>query len=67
VAVVGNKVRTPADQEFLKNNMAGLPVLGYLPFDEKVIEADLTGRPPYELSPVMAAAAQDIGRQLTKD
>ncbi|OGP70786.1 MAG: carbon monoxide dehydrogenase [Deltaproteobacteria bacterium RBG_13_58_19] len=67
VAIVGNKIRQPADQEFLKQNLPDLPILGFLPFDEKVIEADLKGRPPYELSPTLAAAAQEIGEKLGKE
>jgi CO dehydrogenase maturation factor len=64
VAVVGNKVRGPEDEAFLKKNISDLPILGFLPYDDKVIEADLTGRPPYELSPTMLTAAQEIGKQL---
>lgn len=64
VAVVGNKIRRAADQEFLVQNLPDLPILGFLPFDEKVIEADLMGRPPYETSPALVAAAQEIGRKL---
>uniref|UniRef100_A0A7C3UWM9 Carbon monoxide dehydrogenase n=1 Tax=Desulfobacca acetoxidans TaxID=60893 RepID=A0A7C3UWM9_9BACT len=65
VAVVGNKIRGPEDEEFLKKNISDLPILGFLPFDEKVIEADLTGKPPYELSPAMVKAAQEIGKKLS--
>jgi CO dehydrogenase maturation factor len=64
VVVVGNKVRGPEDEAFLKKNIPDLPILGFLPYDAKVIEADLTGRPPYELSPTMLTAAQEIGKQL---
>ncbi len=64
VAVVGNKIRGPEDEEFLRKNIPDLPILGFLPFDNKIIEADLTGRPPYELSPSMLAAAKKIGDQL---
>ncbi|MGQ9688517.1 MAG: ATP-binding protein [Desulfobaccales bacterium] len=66
VAVVGNKIRGPEDEEFLKKNIPDLPILGFLPFDPKIIEADLTGKPPYELSPAMLAAAREIGEQIKK-
>jgi CO dehydrogenase maturation factor len=66
VAVVGNKIRGPQDEEFLRKNIPDLPILGFLPFDDKIIEADLAGRPPYELSPAMAAAAREIGDQIKK-
>jgi CO dehydrogenase maturation factor len=65
VAVVGNKIRGPADEDFLKKNIHDLPILGFLPFDDKVIEADLAGRPPYELSPEMMTEASKIGAQLS--
>ena len=66
VAIVGNKVRTDQDKEFLQKNLPDLTILGFMPYDDKVIEADLTGRPPYELSPALTAVAQEIGRQLEK-
>ena len=65
VAVVGNKIRGPTDEDFLKKNIHDLPILGFLPFDDKVIEADLAGRPPYELSPEMMTEASKIGEQLS--
>jgi CO dehydrogenase maturation factor len=66
VAVVANKVRGPEDEEFLKTNLPDLPILGFLPYDPKVIEADLTGKPPYETSPQLLAAAREIAEKLTK-
>jgi CO dehydrogenase maturation factor len=64
VAVVGNKTRGPEDEDFLTKNMPDLPILGFLPFDPKIIEADLAGKPPYELCPDMLAVAEAIGKQL---
>jgi CO dehydrogenase maturation factor len=64
VAVVGNKIRGPEDEEFLKKNIKDLPILGFLPFDNKIIEADLAGKPPYELSPAMLGEAKKIGDQI---
>ncbi|MEJ5328737.1 MAG: carbon monoxide dehydrogenase accessory protein CooC [Desulfobaccales bacterium] len=64
VAVVGNKIRGPEDEEFLRQNLPDLPILGFLPYDPKVIEADLQGKPPYELSPELMAAAQKIAEKL---
>ena len=66
VAVVGNKIRGPEDEDFLRKNIPDLPILGFLPFDSRVIEADLKGRPPYELSPDMLTAAREIGEKLSE-
>jgi CO dehydrogenase maturation factor len=65
VAVVGNKIRGPADEEFLKQNLPDFPILGFIPFDEKIIEADLKGRPPYEVVPALVQMAETIGQSLS--
>lgn len=66
VAIVGNKVRTDKDKEFLHKNLPELPILGFMPYDEKVIEADLTGKPPYDLSPALTEIAREIGKKLSE-
>jgi CO dehydrogenase maturation factor len=66
VAVVGNKIRGAADEEFLKRNLPDLPILGFIPFDDKIIEADLKGKPPYELQPSLLEVAREIGSKLQK-
>jgi CO dehydrogenase maturation factor len=64
VAVVGNKIRSAADEEFLRKYLPDFPLLGFIPFDDKIIEADLHGRPPYEVVPGLAEMAESIGGQL---
>ena len=64
VAVVGNKIRGAADEAFLKRNLPDLPILGFIPFDDRIIEADLGGRPPYEAIPELLEVAQAIAGQL---
>ena len=46
VAVVGNKIRGETDGAFLRKNLPDLPFLGFIPFDERIIGADLEGHPP---------------------
>ena len=65
VAVVGSKIRGPADEEFLKKNLPDFPILGFIPFDDKIIEADLQGRPPYEAVPALGEVAETIGQSLS--
>jgi CO dehydrogenase maturation factor len=65
VAIVGNKIRGPADEEFLKQNLPDFAILGFIPFDEKIIEADLKGRPPYEVVPALVQVAETIGQSLS--
>jgi CO dehydrogenase maturation factor len=64
VAVVANKVRQPADLDYIKEHLKGLPLLGYFPFSEKIIDADLKARPPYEVCPELLDTAREIAAQL---
>ena len=49
IAVVGNKIRGPKDQEFLKKHLSDFDFLGFMPYDEALIEADLNGVSPYDV------------------
>jgi len=51
LCIVGNKIRSDKDKNFLLHNMKNFTFLGFLPFNESIIEADLDDRPPYELNP----------------
>lgn len=47
IAVVGNKIRSEKDEEFLKKHLSGFEFLGFMPYDDALIEADLNGDSPY--------------------
>jgi CO dehydrogenase maturation factor len=64
VALVANKVRQPQDLEFIREHLKGLPLLGFLPYDEKIIDADLKSRPPYEINPALMDKAREIALKL---
>ena len=49
IAVVGNKIRGPKDEEFLRQHLEGFDFLGFLPFDDALIEADLAGKSPFDV------------------
>ncbi len=42
-AVVGNKIFSEKDKEYIRDNLRGIEILGYIPFDENVIKADSEG------------------------
>lgn len=48
IAVVGNKIRGEKDRDFLKENLSEFDFLGFLPYEEALIEADLAGHSPYD-------------------
>jgi CO dehydrogenase maturation factor len=63
IAVVGNKVRSPSDEQFLKSALPDFDFLGFLPHDDALIEADLKGISPYEVdSPAKAVVKEMAGR-----
>lgn len=55
--IVGNKVRGAKDEEFLKKHLADFEILGFLPYADDLIEADLNGASPYD---VESAAKQRV-------
>jgi CO dehydrogenase maturation factor len=64
IALVGNKIRGEADREFLKARMAGWPILGFLSFDPKVVEADREGRPPFLENPRFQREIEEIAERV---
>ncbi len=49
IAVVGNKIRGPKDREFLERHLPDFEFLGFLPYDDTLIEADLNGVSPFDV------------------
>ncbi len=62
--LVGNKVRNEDEAKFLESETPGLSVLGFLPADLKVQEADRLGIPVYDHAPSLRAAAEGIVEKL---
>jgi CO dehydrogenase maturation factor len=60
IGLVGNKVRNPADREFLLKKMGDLPFLGFIDYDPRVVEADLTGIPPFAGNAEFLASIRNI-------
>lgn len=49
IAVVGNKIRSKKDEEFLKKHLGDFEFLGFIPYDDALIEADLEGVSPFDV------------------
>jgi CO dehydrogenase maturation factor len=64
IGLVGNKVRGQGDREFLREKMPDLPFLGFITYDPKVVEADLSGTPPYQGNPDFLQSMGGIVDQL---
>lgn len=62
--LVGNKVRNPEEERFLKTESPGLPLLAAFPADMAVQEADRTGVAVYDYVPALQQKAQELADQL---
>jgi CO dehydrogenase maturation factor len=58
--LIGSKVATEADREFITKNSPGLPVIGFLSADPAVLIADRERKPVYDLAPALVVQAQAI-------
>jgi CO dehydrogenase maturation factor len=62
--LVGNKVRDDREATFLSDNTPGIPVLGFLPADLAVQEADRLGQAVYDYVPAVRQAAESMAEEL---
>jgi CO dehydrogenase nickel-insertion accessory protein CooC1 len=61
---VGNKVRNQEEATFLEKQTPGLPLLGVLPADLAVQEADRLGVAVYDHVPALRRAAEQMAEKL---
>ena len=64
IAVVGNKIRGDKDREFLKNHLDDFEFLGFLPYDDALIEADLNGLSPFDVESPSKAQVESMMAKL---
>ena len=57
VRVVANKIRDVRDEEYIKSRIPAEDLLGFIHYNPDVIEADRSGKSPYDFS---AAAVEEI-------
>lgn len=62
--LVGSRIQDEADRAFVTDRSPGLPVLGMLPNDPGVRDADREGTPVYQAAPALAEAARDMAAKL---
>ncbi len=64
ISIVGNKIRSQKDEEFLKKHLSGFEFLGFIPYDDYLVEADLSGESPYETDSVSKTRVQEMIAEL---
>jgi len=63
IFVVGNKIRGPKDEDYLRKHLPDYNFLGFLPYEDVLIEADLNGQAPFE---VESRARQVVAEMLAR-
>lgn len=64
IGAVANKVRSPKQREFLAAEMSEFEFLGFLPYDERVADADLSGSPLVDSSPEIMGEISKMAARL---
>lgn len=60
IAVVANKVRTQAEKEFLVSSLPDFEFIGFIPYDQAIVEADLANLPLLDSSPQITNEVRNI-------
>jgi len=64
IAVVGNKVRSESDREFLLSSLPEFKFLGFIPYDQAIVDADLAKLPILDSSPQITTEVRNIYQAL---
>ncbi len=67
VSVVGNKVKTVPEKQFIINSLPEFDFLGFIPYDQALIDADLAGRPVLDASPDISREINTIFHKLLSE
>lgn len=64
IAVVGNKIRNSKDEAFLRKHLSDFEFLGFIEYDDALIEADLAGISPFDLDSPSKKRVEEIASRL---
>ena len=65
VGVVGSKIRNESEKDFLISSMPGFEFLGFIPYDEGIVAADIAGSSLVDASEKVMKEAESIVARLT--
>ena len=64
IVVVGNKIRSQSEREFIISNLPDFRFLGFIPYDQAIVDADLTNLPILDASQQIIAEVRNIYQAL---
>jgi len=66
IAIVGNKIRSQSEREFLISSLPDFEFLGFIPYDQALVDADLANRPLLDSSQQIINEVKNIYQTLSK-
>jgi CO dehydrogenase maturation factor len=60
LAAVGNKIRSEADRDFIRKNLPGIEILGFISYNTAITEADLADKSLFDASPQTIKEVRNI-------
>jgi len=60
IILVGNKIHSQAEKEFITSSLPGFEFLGFIPYDQAIVEADLANRSLFNASPQITEEMENI-------
>jgi CO dehydrogenase maturation factor len=64
VSLVGNKVHNVAERDFISSSLTGYDILGFIPYDISVIQADFQNNPKLDVSPQVNLSIKEVFNKL---
>jgi CO dehydrogenase maturation factor len=64
--IVGNKVNSEEDRQLIERDLSDFPVLGYMSFNPKILQADKEGKSPYDMDERIKEEVNTILTELEK-
>ncbi len=64
--IVGNKVNSEEDRELIERDLSDFPVLGYMSFNPKILQADKEGKSPFDMDEKIKEEVNAILTELEK-
>ncbi len=67
MGLVGNKMRSQSEKEFLISSLSSFEFLGFIPYDQKLVDADLANIPVLDSSQQIRSAVKEIYQSLLSE
>jgi CO dehydrogenase maturation factor len=64
ISIVGNKMHSQLEREFVTSKLGGFEFLGFIPYDPALVQAEMDNRSLLEASPSITSAVKDIYHKL---